>query len=159
VFSKIFIVKRDIGLRSFVDVRSLTSRFRAKDLVSYYLDNLNPLRLIRVGNVSGKSAIRSVRAIVGLIRKTGAPIGATTVDRAFLRWLGSKLRNLDIDPEEYGNGGHYILTKIANTLLNRFEVFKRSFTGSESYDLILPKDAEIIKAEDDSEARQFHISS
>jgi len=69
------------------------------------------------------------------------------------------LRNLDIDPEEYGKGGHYVLTKIANTLLNRFEVFKRSFTGSESYDLILPKDAEVIKAEEDSEARQFHISS
>jgi len=81
------------------------------------------------------------------------------VDRAFLRWLETKLENLDISPAEYGKGGHYILTPMANSLLTRFETFKHNFTGSESYDLTVPRRAVIISNEEDQETRQLHISS
>jgi hypothetical protein len=41
----------------------------------------------------------------------------------------------------------------------RFEVFKRSFTGTESFDLTLPRKAIITSAEDGSEGHQLHISA
>lgn len=92
-------------------------------------------------------------------RNIGTSIGATTVDRAFLRWLDTKLENLDVDPGEYGKGGHYVLNPRVNLLLSRFEAFKRNFTGSESYDLTLPRQVIITSTEDDGETRQLHISS
>jgi hypothetical protein len=90
---------------------------------------------------------------------TGAQIGATTVDRAFLAWLETKLSGLDIHPAEYGKGGHYILMPMANVLLERFEAFKCNFTGSESYDLTVPRGVVILSNEEDQETRQLHISA
>jgi len=70
------------------------------------------------------------------------------------------LSNLEIQPEEYGTGGHYILEPKVSLLLRRFEDFKRNFTGSESYDLTLPRGAIIISSEEeDVETHQLHISS
>jgi hypothetical protein len=91
--------------------------------------------------------------------RIGATVGATTVDRAFLSWLESRLGNLDIRPAEYGKGGHYILMPRGNLLLNKFEVFKRNFTGSESYDLPIPRDVTITSTEEDQETRQLHLSA
>jgi hypothetical protein len=69
------------------------------------------------------------------------------------------LANLDIKPAEYGKGGHYVLPPKENMLLNRFEMnFKRNFTGKESYDLPLPRDAVITSDEEDNATRQLHIS-
>lgn len=67
---------------------------------------------------------------------------------------------VDIHPGEYGKGGHYILDSRVNLLLGRFEVFKRSFTGTESFDLTLPRGVVVNSADQvESEARQLHISS
>jgi hypothetical protein len=76
-----------------------------------------------------------------------------------LAWLETRMAGLNIRPADYGRGGHYVLTPQENLLLNRFENFKRSFTGSESYDLRLPRDAVITSDEEDTETRQLHISS
>jgi len=111
------------------------------DLASYHLESIDPLKLIRIGNVSG------------------AQVGATTVDRAFLAWIETKLGGLDIRPAEYGKGGHYILMPMANVLLGKFEAFKCNFTGSESYDLTVPRGAVILSNEEDQQIRQLHISS
>ena len=48
---------------------------------------------------------------------------------------------------------------MANVLLGKFEAFKCNFTGSESYDLAVPRDAVILSNEEDQQTRQLHISS
>jgi hypothetical protein len=64
------------------------------------------------------------------------------------------LANLDIKPAKYGRGGHYILPPKENMPLNRFETnFKRNFTGKESYDSPLPRDAVITPDEEGNATR------
>jgi hypothetical protein len=69
------------------------------------------------------------------------------------------LSGFDIHVGEYGKGGHYVSNSRVSVLLRRFEVFKRSFTGTESFDLTLPRKAIITSAEDGSEGHQLHISA
>ncbi|KAF4625147.1 hypothetical protein G7Y89_g13022 [Cudoniella acicularis] len=91
------------------------------DLVSYFIDSIEPLKLKKVGAL------------------TGDKYGATLIDRAFLEWLEPRLENLDLQSKDFGNGGHVILMPKGRVLLERFEKYKHAFTGTEEANITLPR--------------------
>ncbi|KAK0705690.1 hypothetical protein B0H67DRAFT_389369 [Lasiosphaeris hirsuta] len=91
------------------------------DLVTYRFDRLEPLELEKIGPVSGDYC------------------GATFIDRAFLKWIESKITNIDMRAQEHGTGGHFVHEAKRNTILDRFEKCKRQFTGTETNILTMPR--------------------
>ncbi|KAK3311887.1 hypothetical protein B0H66DRAFT_486708 [Apodospora peruviana] len=91
------------------------------DLVTYRIENLDPLELRKIGVVSG------------------ARCGATFIDQAFIKWIESKTTNIGITSNALGTGGHFVLRPQGRTILRRFESCKRQFTGTEMNTLTLPR--------------------
>jgi molecular chaperone DnaK (HSP70) len=89
------------------------------DVATFELGSLDPLRLKRVGNISGEKC------------------GASYIDRHFLTWLQSRVPGLSAMSAELA-GGHYVVTEDGQTLLERFEVLKRTFDGNKEGNMTLP---------------------
>lgn len=101
----------------------------AKDVASYLVENLSPLKLIRMGNLKG-----------GLYRKStlasdfdlllGRECGATFIDRAFLDFVSKKPHHDNIIEKDSTSGGHFIVKPAGSYLLQEFEKYKHGFTGT-----------------------------
>jgi hypothetical protein len=104
-----------------------------QDLVSYYIERVEPLWLTKIGDLSGED------------------YGATLIDRTFLEWLGDKIENFSIRPEDYARGGHFVLDKKGTLLLRRFEPLKRKFSGTEDNYLQLPREMQLRQQETEEE--------
>ncbi|KAK5653400.1 hypothetical protein OQA88_8885 [Cercophora sp. LCS_1] len=96
------------------------------DLVTYCLEEVEPLKLSKVGYISG------------------AHCGATFIDRAFINWFESKITNANIRSHKTGADGQLVLDTRGTTILNRFERFKRQFTGAETNTLTLPSGFQVV---------------
>ncbi|KAF2671475.1 hypothetical protein BT63DRAFT_453870 [Microthyrium microscopicum] len=102
------------------------------DLVSYRIDRIEPLKLTRVGTISGSK------------------VGAIFVDRAFLEWADVRLKNLNLAPSDYGNGGHFAITPAGKAFLDRFERIKHAFNGTGGGEVQLPRGTEVEEAYQES---------
>ncbi|KAI9868849.1 MAG: hypothetical protein M1813_004700 [Trichoglossum hirsutum] len=91
------------------------------DLVSYLVESVKPLKLTRVGGICGDR------------------YGAAFIDKEFLRFMKSKVKNLNILPTEFADSGHFVLTPHGKHLLQEFERIKHGFDGEKVGDVTIPQ--------------------
>jgi hypothetical protein len=94
------------------------------DVASFRVESLDPLRLRKVGTLSGEKC------------------GASYIDREFITWLQARVDGLGVMSKDLA-GGHYVLTSLGQLLLERFEVLKLVFDGTNGGNITLPSSAQI----------------
>ena len=63
--------------------------------------------------------------------------------------MEDKLGNLDILEKDSGTGGHFIVKYTGKILLDRFERHKHAFSGKETADIVLPRNAKVANHSSD----------
>ncbi|KAK3386787.1 hypothetical protein B0H63DRAFT_140781 [Podospora didyma] len=95
------------------------------DLVTYRFNKLEPLEMEKIGTISGGYC------------------GATFIDQAFIKWIESRTNGIGITSKDVGTGGHFVLEPKGTTILKKFEVMKRKFSGTEANTLTLPSNVQL----------------
>ncbi|KAH8656646.1 hypothetical protein BGZ60DRAFT_567767 [Tricladium varicosporioides] len=95
------------------------------DLVSCRVESVEPLRYKNVGMISG------------------GKFGATLIDKSFLEYLDGKILNVNNTPTDCGSGGHFISTPLDRIFLDKFQIVKHSFKGTNDFTIEIPDDAEL----------------
>jgi hypothetical protein len=108
-----------------------------EDLASYRIDSIEPLRLTKIGSISGSTKTTLCDDLSDKV--IGSKCGATFIEREFVAWLQPRLKNLDIMPQDVGTGGHLILMPKGRVLLERFEKVKHAFNGTGDSQITLPR--------------------
>jgi len=81
---------------------------------------------------------------------SGGRYGATFIDKAFLEWLHPRLENLDILPNDFGTGGHFVLMPKGRVILDRFERVKQAFDGTGEGNIQLPRGTVVTADHEDN---------
>ena len=110
-----------------------------KDSASYCVDGVEPLRLTRVGGISGKATKQCDKGRLLSNCTAGGKYGATSIDKAFLEWLQPKLEHQDLLFIGFRSSGHPALTPTGRLMLDRFERAKHTFSGTEDDHISLPR--------------------
>ncbi|KAI9769806.1 MAG: hypothetical protein M1840_003800 [Geoglossum simile] len=110
------------------------------DLVSYLVKSIEPLKLTRVGGICGDK------------------FGAALIDKEFLRFLESRVENLEIFPKDYANSGHFVLTPQGKHVLEEFERTKHGFNGERGGDITIPRGAILVTDGEDEETGALSLT-